>query len=164
MTVNVIQMKVLELLDRDHPLTEDGIRQAAELNNRWRLASLHHDHDDIGDSSSSGSSSNIGVGCRGGGDGDAYDGVNGEHEHALMDFSGLGELNDSDLYADDEMMMIPMMILDNARTRHYRYDEHDDEDMYDDHHDDEDMYDNHDDGDMYDDDHNDEGMYDDYHG
>ena len=153
MTVNVIQMKVLELLDRDHPLTEDGIRQAAELNNRWRLASLHHDHDDIGDSSNSGSSSNIGVGCRGGGDGDAYDGVNGEDKHALMDFSGLGELNDSDLYADDEMMMIPMMILDNARTRHYRYDEHDDddEDMYD-NHDDDDMYDNHDDGDMYDDD------------
>jgi len=143
-TVNVIQMKVLELLDRDHPLTEDGIRQAAELNNRWRLASLHHDHDDIGDSSNSGSSSNIGVGCRGGGDGDAYDGVNGEDKHALMDFSGLGELNDSDLYADDEMMMIPMMILDNARTRHYRYDGHDDYDMYDDD-DEEDMYDEHDD-------------------
>jgi len=95
-------MNVLELLDRDHPLTEDGIRQAAELNNRWRLASLHRDDD--GD----------GVGCRGCGDGDAYDGVNGEDELALMDFSGLGELSDSDLVADDEMMVME----DTAYIRH----------------------------------------------
>jgi hypothetical protein len=103
------------------------------------------------------------VGCRGGGDGDAYDGVNGEDEHALMDFSGLGELNDSDLYADDEMMMVPMMILDNARTRHYRYDEHDDDDevRYDEY-DDEDMYDDHVDEDMYDDDDDDDEDDDDH--
>jgi len=118
---------LLELLDRDHPLTEDGIRQASDLNNRWKLAALHHqDHDDDDDDDIGGDENNDREGDGGydindvTGDGVITSSTENDNS-ALMDFSGLDEaINDSDLFVDNEVLATTTTVLTPATTSKYR--------------------------------------------